>query len=57
MDVIVELETLPPEGMHFLQIQNPDGMFSNDLFSTSPTKKRLTLLTQVLSRPKTISIC
>ena len=30
MDIIVELETLPMDGMHFLQIQNPDGMFSND---------------------------
>jgi hypothetical protein len=30
MDITVELETLPVEGMHFLQIQNPDGMFSND---------------------------
>ena len=30
MDITVELETLPPEGMHFLQIQNPEGMFSND---------------------------
>ncbi|MDE0401758.1 MAG: hypothetical protein OYL97_10820 [Candidatus Poribacteria bacterium] len=29
-DITIELETLPPEGMHFLQIQNPDGMFSND---------------------------
>ena len=30
MDIIVKLETLPRVGMHFLQIQNPDGMFSND---------------------------
>lgn len=30
MDITIELETLPPEGMHFLQVQNPDGMFSND---------------------------
>ena len=28
--VFIELETLPSEGMHFLQLQNPDGMFSND---------------------------
>jgi hypothetical protein len=26
----VQLQTLPPAGMHFLQIQNPDGLFSND---------------------------
>lgn len=30
MDIIVELQTLPAEGMHFLQIQNPEGMLSND---------------------------
>ena len=30
MDIIIKLETLPSVGMHFLQIQNPDGMFSND---------------------------
>ena len=28
--VTIELEALPPEGLHFLQLQNPDGMFSND---------------------------
>jgi hypothetical protein len=28
--VAVELQTLPPGGMHFLQVQNPDGLFSND---------------------------
>ena len=28
--VHVELEQLPPEGMHLLQLQNPNGMFSND---------------------------
>ena len=28
--VEVELETLPPAGMHFLQVQNPDGLVSND---------------------------
>ena len=30
MDITVKLETLPAEGIHFLQLQNPDGMFSND---------------------------
>ena len=39
VDIIVKLETLPPVGMHFLQIQNPDGMFSND-FIFHVTKKR-----------------
>lgn len=28
--VVVRLETLPPVGMHLLQIQNPNGLFSND---------------------------
>ncbi|MDE0084662.1 MAG: hypothetical protein OXU23_03050 [Candidatus Poribacteria bacterium] len=29
-DITVKLEKLPEVGMHLLQIQNPDGMFSND---------------------------
>ncbi len=28
--VFIKLETLPPAGMHFLQVQNPGGLFSND---------------------------
>ncbi|MFP6874816.1 MAG: ankyrin repeat domain-containing protein [Verrucomicrobiales bacterium] len=28
--VMISLETLPAAGMHFLQIQNPNGLFSND---------------------------
>lgn len=28
--VIIRLQTLPPLGMHLLQVQNPDGLFSND---------------------------
>ncbi|MFT5125629.1 MAG: YVTN family beta-propeller protein [Verrucomicrobiales bacterium] len=27
---VVHFETLPSLGMHFLQVQNPDGLFSND---------------------------
>lgn len=30
LDIIIKPETLPSVGMHFLQIQNPAGMFSND---------------------------
>lgn len=31
-EIIVELEEIPLEGgMHFLQVQNPEGKFSNDL--------------------------
>ncbi len=29
--VVVELASLPSTGMHFLQVQNPDGLFSNDM--------------------------
>ena len=28
--IFIKLETLPSAGMHFLQIQNPNGLFSND---------------------------
>ncbi len=28
--ISIELETLPAPGMHFLQVQNPGGLFSND---------------------------
>jgi len=28
--VAIELRTLPPVGMHLLQLQNPNGLFSND---------------------------
>lgn len=28
---IVELDEAPPGGLHFLQIQNPQGLFSNDM--------------------------
>ena len=28
--ISIELETLPAPGMHFLQVQNPAGLFSND---------------------------
>lgn len=26
----ISLQNLPPTGLHFLQVQNPDGLFSND---------------------------
>ncbi len=39
-DITVKLETLPEVGMHLLQIQNPDGMFSNDfIFHVTKEKK------------------
>lgn len=40
-DIAIKLETLPPAGMHFLQIQNPDGMFSND-FIFHVTQEKVT---------------
>lgn len=45
-DIIVKLKTLPAEGMHFLQIQNPDGMFSNDfIFHVTPENMNNTVST------------
>ena len=43
--VLIKLETLPPAGMHFLQVQNPDGLFSNDfIFHVSTGEKESTAL-------------
>ena len=64
MDIIVELETLPMDGMHFLQIQNPDGMFSNDFIfhvthkktddaSSTNSPKNTDFLKRVLKRLQT----
>ena len=43
--VVVQLESIPgPDGIHFLQVQNPDGLFSNDfIFHTVPEPKRAAL--------------
>ncbi len=39
-DITVKLEELPEVGLHLLQIQNPDGMFSNDfIFHVADEKK------------------
>ncbi len=42
--VTVELAELPEEGLHLLQLQNPDGQFTNDFIltsaATSPTKAK-----------------
>lgn len=38
--VKVELGKIPSPGMHLLQVQNPDGLFSNDfIFHVKPTEK------------------
>jgi YVTN family beta-propeller protein len=37
--VEIELANLPPEGMHFVQLQNPDGLFSNDFIFHVSDKK------------------
>jgi hypothetical protein len=42
--VTVELAELPEEGLHLLQLQNPDGQFTNDFIltsaATSPTRAK-----------------
>ncbi len=41
--IVVQLKRLPAEaGMHFLQVQNPDGLFSNDFIfhTTEPGARR-----------------
>ncbi len=41
--VVIELETLPSEGLHFLQVQNPGGLFSNDfIFHVAENAERAT---------------
>ncbi|RKU13813.1 hypothetical protein C6501_08980 [Candidatus Poribacteria bacterium] len=40
LDFTVKLEKLPEVGMHLLQIQNPDGMFSNDFIFHVVQKKK-----------------
>ena len=61
LDFTVKLEKLPEVGMHLLQIQNPDGMFSNDfIFHVIEAKKAnsrnpkngVEFLKQVLGKPK-----
>jgi hypothetical protein len=40
--IAVELETLPEAGLHFLQVQNPQGLFSNDfLFHVAASAEEL----------------
>ncbi len=44
--VTVELTRLPAVGMHFLQVQNPDGLFSNDfIFHVAEDEKSARSLT------------
>ena len=39
--VSIELETLPKPGIHFLQVQNPGGLFSNDfIFYTGKNEEQ-----------------
>lgn len=65
LDFTVKLEKLPEVGMHLLQIQNPDGMFSNDFIfhvtdekeeaakvSSQKPKNGVEFLKQVLRKPK-----
>ena len=40
-DITITLEKLPEVGMHLLQLQNPEGMFSNDfIFHVTEEKKQ-----------------
>ncbi len=42
-DITVKLEKMPEVGMHLLQIQNPDGMISNDFIFHVTEKRRMML--------------
>jgi ankyrin repeat protein len=47
--VVIELETLPSVGLHLLQVQVPDGMFSNDfLFHVAKSAEAATALKREL---------
>ena len=37
-ELTVTLDALPPEGLHLLQLQNPDGQFTNDFILISQAK-------------------
>ena len=66
LDFTVKLEKLPEVGMHLLQIQNPDGMFSNDFIfhvveenkddafkeSSRKPKNSVEFLKKVLGKPE-----
>lgn len=50
--VVVELATLPLIGMHLLQLQNPDGLFSNDfIFHVTKDAKAAAELKRNIDRP------
>lgn len=50
-DVTIELEVLPVEGMHLLQIQNAQGLFSNDfIFHVADEKDKQRLLANELEQ-------
>jgi YVTN family beta-propeller protein len=38
-NITITLETLPPNGIHFLQVQNAEGLFSNDFIFHVAEKK------------------
>ena len=52
--VVISFETLPPVGMHLLQVQVPDGMFSNDfIFHVAKDAEAAAELKRVLDAPHT----
>ena len=52
--VKLELEQLPPPGTHLLQIQNPDGLFSNDfIFHVAESKRQAQAMQQQITDDRT----
>ncbi|MDP7014889.1 MAG: ankyrin repeat domain-containing protein, partial [Pirellulaceae bacterium] len=50
--VDIELDALPPEGLHLLQLQNPNGLFSNDfIFHVAKDVKAAADLRRALDKP------
>lgn len=48
----IELVTTPAEGLHLLQVQNPQGLFSNEfLFHVTPSESQAKVLRETLDEP------
>lgn len=48
-EITISLTSLPSQGMHMLQLQNPDGMFSNDfIFRVPDAEQKEQLFTNAL---------
>lgn len=53
--IAIKLEQRPDIGMHLLQLQNPDGLFSNDFILTVAETKPTDVEKQAQVKPKTLS--